>query len=280
MPPSIVLAAAGDVVWCDDESMLDAVTGVSGSGPAYVFYCIEALEAAANELGFAPDDATHARVRDVRGRGEARARVRTSIAQTLRAQVTSKGGTTERGIAALEDAGVEAGDHPRREGGHRTCAEIGDAPATTAGRGTAAMIDQAIKLVVDVAFGLIVYALIGRFLMQLLRAPFRNPIGQAVMALTDWLVKPLRKILPGFGGIDWASLVGAFVFQLLWLLALYAIFGRGLQLKRCRRSPTSSPRRCSSWSRARCGCSCSSSSSRRCSPGWRPTARSPGSSTR
>jgi YggT family protein len=92
------------------------------------------------------------------------------------------------------------------------------------------MIDQAAKLLVDVAFGLIVYSLIARFLMQLLRAPFRNPIGQAVIALTDWLVKPLRRIFPGFGGIDWASLVGAFVFQLLWLLALYAIFGRGFSL--------------------------------------------------
>lgn len=92
------------------------------------------------------------------------------------------------------------------------------------------MIDQAAKLLVDVAFGLIVYALIARFLMQLLRAPFRNPIGQAVMALTDWVVKPLRRVFPGFGGVDWASLVAAFVFQLLWLLALYAIFGRGFAL--------------------------------------------------
>lgn len=92
------------------------------------------------------------------------------------------------------------------------------------------MIDQAVKLVVDVAFGLIVYALIGRFLMQLLRAPFRNPLGQAVMALTDWVVKPLRKVFPGFGGIDWASFVAAFIFQMLWLLALYAIFGRGFSL--------------------------------------------------
>jgi YggT family protein len=92
------------------------------------------------------------------------------------------------------------------------------------------MIDQAAKLIIDVAFGLIVFALIGRFLMQLLRAPFRNPIGQAVIALTDWIVKPLRRLFPGFGGIDWASLVAAFVFQLLWLLALYAIFGRGFAL--------------------------------------------------
>jgi len=92
------------------------------------------------------------------------------------------------------------------------------------------MIDQAAKLLVDVAFGLVVYSLIARFLMQLLHAPFRNPIGQAVIALTDWIVKPLRRIFPGFGGIDWASLVAAFVFQLLWLLALYAIFGRGFSI--------------------------------------------------
>ena len=92
------------------------------------------------------------------------------------------------------------------------------------------MIDQAAKLVVDVAFGLIVFALLGRFLMQLLRAPFRNPIGQAVVALTDWIVKPLRRVFPGFAGIDWASLVAAFAFQLAWILALYAIFGRGFAL--------------------------------------------------
>ena len=87
------------------------------------------------------------------------------------------------------------------------------------------MIDQALKLVVDVAFGLIVFSLIGRFLMQLLRAPFRNPIGQAVMALTDWIVKPLRKLFPGFGGVDWASAIAAFLFQLLWLIAILAISG-------------------------------------------------------
>lgn len=92
------------------------------------------------------------------------------------------------------------------------------------------MVDQAAKLVVDVLFGLFVFALLGRFLMQLLRAPFRNPIGQAVVALTDWIVKPLRRLFPGFGGIDWASLVAAFVFQLAWLLALSAIFGRGFAL--------------------------------------------------
>ncbi len=92
------------------------------------------------------------------------------------------------------------------------------------------MIDQALKFLIDVAFGLITYSLLARFLMQLLRAPFRNPMGQAVIALTDWIVKPLRKVLPGYRGIDWASLVGAFAFQLAWLFALYALFGRGFAL--------------------------------------------------
>lgn len=92
------------------------------------------------------------------------------------------------------------------------------------------MVDQALKFILDVTFGLFTYALLARFLMQLLRAPFRNPFGQAVMALTDWVVKPLRRILPGYRGIDWASVVGAFLFQLAWLLALYALFGRGFAL--------------------------------------------------
>ena len=66
--------------------------------------------------------------------------------------------------------------------------------------------------------------------MQAMRAPFRNPLGQAVIALTDWMVKPLRKIVPGFRGIDWASLIGAFVFQFLWLLALQLVFGPAFSL--------------------------------------------------
>jgi YggT family protein len=92
------------------------------------------------------------------------------------------------------------------------------------------MLDQAAKLILDVAFGVVVYSLLIRFLMQLMRAPFRNPIGQATMALTDWIVKPLRKLLPGFGGVDWATLVAAFVLQVAWLLALYALLGRGFAL--------------------------------------------------
>ncbi len=87
------------------------------------------------------------------------------------------------------------------------------------------MADQVIKYLLDVVFGLFTYALLLRFVMQWLRAPFRNPLGQAIIALTDWIVKPLRRIVPGWKGIDWASLLATFLFQFLWLLSYALIFG-------------------------------------------------------
>lgn len=88
------------------------------------------------------------------------------------------------------------------------------------------MLDRALGYLIDVVFGLFTYALLLRFVMQLLRAPFRNPIGQAVIALTDWIVKPLRRVVPGFRGIDWASLLATYLFQLVWLSAFYLLFGK------------------------------------------------------
>jgi YggT family protein len=67
--------------------------------------------------------------------------------------------------------------------------------------------EQILKYLIDVVFGLFTYALLLRFVMQAMRAPFRNPLGQAVIALTDWIVKPLRRVLPGYKGLDWASLI-------------------------------------------------------------------------
>jgi YggT family protein len=92
------------------------------------------------------------------------------------------------------------------------------------------MLNSVLAYLIDVVFGLFTYALLLRFVMQVLRAPFRNQVGQAVIALTDRIVKPLRKVLPGFRGIDWASLVATYVFQVLWLLAYYLVFGFGFSL--------------------------------------------------
>lgn len=85
------------------------------------------------------------------------------------------------------------------------------------------MFTDAIRFLLNVVFGLFVYTALLRFIMQWMRAPFRNPVGQAVTALTDWAVKPMRKVLPGFGGYDWASLVVAWILQVAWLAALTAL---------------------------------------------------------
>jgi len=95
-----VLEAAGEVVWCADERALDAVTGLSGSGPAYVYYLIEAMERAGVEQGL--DAATARKLAYATFDGAiALARAGGEEPATLRANVTSKGGTTERGLAAL-----------------------------------------------------------------------------------------------------------------------------------------------------------------------------------
>lgn len=89
------------------------------------------------------------------------------------------------------------------------------------------MADQALTFILEVFFGLFIYGFLLRFLMQAMRAPFRNPAGQAIVALTDWAVKPLRRVIPGVGGYDWASFVAAYVAQIAQFLAMFAIFGSG-----------------------------------------------------
>jgi len=104
---SSVLAAVGEEVWVENEAMIDAVTGVSGSGPAYVFYFLEALEAAARDLGFASADARKLAYATFAG-AVALAQASSEEPAVLRAQVTSKGGTTERALAVMEAAAVKA----------------------------------------------------------------------------------------------------------------------------------------------------------------------------
>lgn len=95
-----VLEAVGEVIWLDDEALLDPVTAVSGSGPAYVFYLIEALERAAREVGLDAAAARRLALGTFRGAAELAARSSEPPA-TLRERVTSKGGTTERALASM-----------------------------------------------------------------------------------------------------------------------------------------------------------------------------------
>lgn len=86
--------------------------------------------------------------------------------------------------------------------------------------------DQALRFLLDTAFGLLTYSFLLRFMMQWLRAPFRNPAGQAITALTDWAVKPLRRMLPGFKGQDTSTIVLAWLTQFAWLLATSLVVRR------------------------------------------------------
>lgn len=101
-----IMAAAGTTMWVEEEESLDAITAVSGSGPAYVFYFMEALQQAAAELGFAPDAARRLALETFSG-AVALAASATEDAATLRARVTSKGGTTERALAVMEARGLK-----------------------------------------------------------------------------------------------------------------------------------------------------------------------------
>ncbi len=120
-----ILAAVGRTVWIDNEVQMDAVTAISGSGPAYVFFFIEAIDQAARKLGFSADAARLLAVETFLGAARLAESSSDPVA-LLRERVTSKGGTTEaalksfdsdrlreaieRGVRAAADRGRELGD--------------------------------------------------------------------------------------------------------------------------------------------------------------------------
>lgn len=100
-----ILAAVGETLWVQDEAMLDGVTAVSGSGPAYVFYFIEALQRAARELGFNAEEARRLSIETFLGASKLAASSADDVS-VLRARVTSKNGTTERALASMASSQI------------------------------------------------------------------------------------------------------------------------------------------------------------------------------
>ncbi|MBI5912345.1 MAG: pyrroline-5-carboxylate reductase [Betaproteobacteria bacterium] len=96
-----ILGAVGATLWVPEESLLDPVTAISGSGPAYVFYFIEAVQQAAQEMGFSAADAKKLAVETFVGTARLAAQSPENLA-LLRERVTSKGGTTERALASMD----------------------------------------------------------------------------------------------------------------------------------------------------------------------------------
>ncbi len=88
------------------------------------------------------------------------------------------------------------------------------------------MLQQIASFLVDVAASFLVFLLLARFLFQWLRVPFRNVLGEFIIAATGWLVVPARRIIPSLAGFDLATLLLAWLVQGLALFAIYSIGGR------------------------------------------------------
>jgi pyrroline-5-carboxylate reductase len=101
-----ILRAVGQTVWLDEESLIDPVTAVSGSGPAYVFYFLEAMQQAALEMGLSQEQGRDLAIATFTGAAQLAAQS-DEPAEVLRQRVTSKGGTTHAAITSMEAAGVK-----------------------------------------------------------------------------------------------------------------------------------------------------------------------------
>lgn len=101
-----IMKAVGATVWLDDETLIDPVTAVSGSGPAYVFYFIEAMQQAAQELGLSAEQGKQLALATFVGAAQLAARSPEEVS-VLRERVTSKGGTTYAALTSMEQSGVK-----------------------------------------------------------------------------------------------------------------------------------------------------------------------------
>jgi len=85
------------------------------------------------------------------------------------------------------------------------------------------MLQQILHFLIETLAAFFVYLLLARFLFQWLRVPFRNQIGEFIVAATNWIVRPARRVIPPLAGLDLASVVAAWLVQLAALLVLAAL---------------------------------------------------------
>ncbi|WP_076606937.1 pyrroline-5-carboxylate reductase [Serpentinimonas barnesii] len=120
-----LLAGTGRTLWLPQESDLDAVTALSGSGPAYVFYFLEAMRRAGTELGLSPAAASELAIGTFVGAAQL-AQSSSEPPEVLRQRVTSKGGTTHAALSVLEAAQVADAFVAAIAAAHRRAREMGD----------------------------------------------------------------------------------------------------------------------------------------------------------
>ena len=120
-----VIQTTGDFLWLDQEAQLDAVTALSGSGPAYVFYFIEAMIQAGADMGLSREQARQLAIGTFTG-ASALAQGSDESPEVLRARVTSKGGTTYAALTSMEQDGVKQQFIRAMQAARQRASELGD----------------------------------------------------------------------------------------------------------------------------------------------------------
>jgi pyrroline-5-carboxylate reductase len=120
-----LLQAVGSCIWLEDETQMDAVTAISGSGPAYMFYFLEAMQQAGTALGLSPEQTRVLALQTMQGSAKLAAASAEEF-DALRAQVTSKGGTTEQAITAMQASQVKQHIVQAIQSAAARSAELGD----------------------------------------------------------------------------------------------------------------------------------------------------------
>lgn len=120
-----ILRAVGETVWINDERQIDAVTAISGSGPAYVFYFLEAMEQAAAELGLSAEQGRVLAQATFAGASALASQSQEPLS-LLRERVTSKGGTTYAALTSMESSGVRQAIVKALHAAAQRGAELGD----------------------------------------------------------------------------------------------------------------------------------------------------------
>ena len=120
-----VIQPTGELLWLEQEAQLDAVTALSGSGPAYVFYFLEAMVQAGSAMGLSREQAHQLAVQTFVG-ASALAKASSEPPEILRERVTSKGGTTYAALMALEQAGVKQHFVQAMQAAYKRASELGD----------------------------------------------------------------------------------------------------------------------------------------------------------
>nr|WP_315486604.1 pyrroline-5-carboxylate reductase [uncultured Undibacterium sp.] len=120
-----IMQAAGETMWVHNEGMIDAITAISGSGPAYVFYFIEAMQEAAMQLGFDAAQARQLSLATFNGAAQL-AKQSDEAVEVLRQRVTSKGGTTYAALCSMDESAVKPAIHRAIQAAAQRGKELGD----------------------------------------------------------------------------------------------------------------------------------------------------------